>query len=803
MQSFLQDLRYGARMLVKRPGFTTTAAITLALGIGANTAIFSFVNGILLRPLPFPDPEQLIVVSEKNPQRGGSLGVVSPRNLEDLEQQSQTIAQFGAWRDWRFQMTTPEGPALVRSAIASPGLFAALGVKPIVGRLFQPEENQRGRDHVVLLSHSYWRNQFGATANIVGQTLLLDKESFTVVGVLPPELDELGLGRYHLWAPLTVDPDQFLGRHVRNRQVYARLKPGVSLAAAQAELRAIAEQLAQQYPKDNTGWTMEAIALHARQVSDVRQPLLVFLAAVGFLLLIACANFANLLLARSAGRRKEFAIRKAIGAGRARLLRQSLLESVLLALIGGVAGAGLALWLTDLFLALSPNLIPRAGQVRIDRTALAFTFLLSLLSGVMSGLAPALQVSRLDLVETLKDGPRQASSGLGFRLRESLVVTQLALTLVLLVGAALMGQTFMRLIRVQPGFNPDHLFTTQLFPPVEKYKTDQQLTGFFERATEEFRTIPGVQSVAATSAGPQFGGYESIELLAEGQTAPSSGDYPQARYYNIGPDYFRAMQIPVLRGREFNRKDRAGAPAVAIINETLARRFWPNENPVGKRLAAVRKNKTFEVVGVVGDVQPFSLGVKVEPEIYWPYMQEPRGASYFVFRVDAANASLSAAVRERALRADAATVVVNATTMDQLVSVALKRPRFNLVLLGVFALAGMSLAAVGLYSVMSYSVAQRTREFGVRLALGAQRMDILKLVFGQGLLIILIGVAVGTTAAFALTRFLAGLLYGVQQTDPLTIAGMAVFLACVALSACLIPASRATKVNPLTALRHE
>jgi putative ABC transport system permease protein len=803
MNALWQDVRYGARMLRKNPSFTLITVVTLALGIGANTAIFSFVNGVLLRPLPFPEPERLIVVSEENPQRGSNLGVVSPRNLEDLEQQSQTISQFGAWRDWRFQLATPEGPVLVRSAIASPSLFTVLGVQPVLGRLFQPEENQRGRDHVLLLSHSYWRTQFGAANNIAGQSLQLDNESFTIVGVLPPELEELGLGRYNLWAPLTVDPDQFLGRHVRNRQVYARLNPKVSLPVAHAELRDIAARLAQQYPQDNTGWSMVAVSLHDRQVGEMRQPLLVFLAAVGLLLLIACANVANLMLARGAGRRKEFAIRAALGAGRPRLLRQSLIEALLLALLGGAAGVGLAVWLTDLFLALSPNLMPRVGQVKINSAVLLFAFLLALLTGIVFGLAPGLQAARFNLVEALKDGPGRMFSGFGFRLRETLVVTQIALTLVLLIGAALLGQTFVQLIRVQPGFNPDNLLIVQLFPPSEKYQTGEQLAGFFERITEEFKALPEVESVGATSAGPQFGGYEPVELSAEGQPAPPSGEYPQARYYNIGPDYFRTMQIAVRSGREFSRNDRAGAPAVAVINETLARRFWPNENPVGKRVTSVRRKKTFEIVGVIGDVRPYGLGAKVEPEIYWPYMQEPRGASYFAFRAAAPTASLSAAVRARVLQTDAAVAVVNVTRMDQLVATALKRPRFNMVLLSAFACAGLLLAVVGLYGVMSYTVARQTREFGIRIALGAQGKDILKLVLGQGLVVALLGVAIGMMAASTLTRFLVGLLYGVQQADLLTYGGVAVLMTLVALLACWLPARRAAKADPIIALRGE
>jgi predicted permease len=802
LETLWQDLRFGLRMLLKQPAFTLIAVLTLALGIGANTAIFSFVNGVLLRPLPFPEPERLVALSEENPQRGGYVGVASPRNLEDWERQSQTIAQFGAWRDWRFQSSTPEGPALLTSAIASPGLFSVLGVRPVVGRIFQPDENQRGRDRVVMLSHGYWRSQFGGDEKIAGRSIVLDNESFTIVGVLPPELEEAGMGRYKIWAPLSVDPDQLLGRHARNRLVIARLKPGVKIQAAQAEMRAIAERLARQYPKENAGWTVGVVSLLDRQVGEIRRAMLVFLAAVGLLLLIACANVANLLLARGAGRRKEFAVRAAVGAGRMRLLRQSLVESLLLALVGGAAGVCLSFWLIDLFLALSPNLIPRAGQVKVDGAMLVFTFLLSVVTGVLFGLGPGLQASRTNLVEALKDDVGRTLPGFGLRMRETLVVVQIALTLVLLAGAALLGQTFFRLIRVQPGFNPENLLTVQLFPPA-KYDTSEQLVGFFERVTEEFKSIPGVRSVSATSAGPQFGGYEPVELLAEGKPAPPVGETPQARFYNIGPDYFRTLQVPLLRGREFTVSDRAGARSVAVVNETLAKRFWPGEDPVGKRISSVRSKQEFEIVGMVGDVRRYGLGAQIEPEIYWPYMQQPRGASYFAFRTETGPASVIAAVRERVARIDPAVVVVNVSTMDQLVSTALKRPRFNVFLLGIFAGAALLLACVGLYGLMSYTVAQNTREFGIRIALGAHNRDILKLVVGRGLVMALLGITLGLAASFVLTRFLAGLLYGVNAADPLTFAGAAVIMTVVVLLACWIPARRATKVDPIVALRCE
>lgn len=802
MEALFQDLRYAFRTLGRNPGFSLVVVLILAFGIGANTAIFSFVNGVLLTSLPFPEPDRLILLAERNPEKPRS-GPVSPRNLEDWEKQSKTIEQFGAWRDWRFRITTPEGRIPVSAGIASPGLFAALGVKPVAGRLFLPQENQRGHDHVVLISYGYWQANFGGDSSIIGQPITLDNESFTIVGVLPPSIKALWLGRFDIWAPVSVDPDQYLERFVRNRQVYARLKPGVSIEAAQAEMDVIEQQLAEQYPKDNAGYSASIDSLEDAQVRDVRRPLLVFLGAVGLVLLIACANVANLLLARSATRRKEFAIRSALGASRLSLMRQLLTEAVVLALAGGVIGVLLAFWIVDLFVAISPGNIPRLDQVKLDERVVAFALSLSLLTGVLFGLAPAIGSSRVNLVEHLKEGQRGSATGLRSRLRGLLVISQVALALVLLVGAGLLGQSFLRLISLRPGFNPENLLTVQLFPPSEKYKDGNALAAFYQRATEEFRTIPGVQSVGATSAGPQFGGYEPIDVLGEGQPAPASGEYPHARYYNVGPDYFHTMQIPLRAGREFTDRDTPGAPPVAIINQTMARQFFAGEDPLGKKVSLVRKKQDLEIVGVVGDVRRFEVGDVVEPEIYWPYMQRPRGVTYFVFRADSNPTSIVSAVRSRVSALDKEVLVTNVSTVDQMVSAALREPRFNTALIGIFAGLALLLASVGLYAVISYSVTQRIHEIGVRIAVGAGQGDIFKLIVGQGMLLTLIGVAIGLAASFALTRVMLSLLFEVSATDPLTFAGISLLLTFVSLLACYIPARRAMKVDPMAALRYE
>jgi len=492
MEAILQDLRYVFRTLVRNPGFSAVVVLIVAVGSGANAAIFSFVNGVLLTKLPFPEPDRLVLVNERNPEKGKS-GVVSPRNLEDWEKQSNTIEQFGAWRDWSFKVETPEGPSYVSAGIATPGLFKALDVKPVAGRLFLPEENQPGRDHVVLISYGYWQSNFGGDSSIVGKSIRLNREktdSFTIVGILPASLKALGLGRFDVWAPVSVDPDQYLERYVRNRRVYARLRAGVSIDQAQAEMDVIASQLAAQYPKDNAGFSVSIASLADAQVQDVRPALLVFLGAVGLVLLIACANVANLLLARAAARRKEFAIRAALGAGRPRLIRQLLTEALVLSLAGGAIGVLLAFWIIDLFVAISPGNIPRLDQVKLDGDVVMFAVSLSLLTGLLFGLSPAIGASKVNLVEHLKEGQRGSATGLAARLRGLLVISQVALALVLLVGAALLGQTFLRLVRLEPGFNPQNLLTIQLFPPMDRYKTGEQVSEFYRRATESFRAVP-------------------------------------------------------------------------------------------------------------------------------------------------------------------------------------------------------------------------------------------------------------------------------------------------------------------------
>jgi len=803
MNALLRDIRVGFRSLIKHSGFSVMAVLTLALGLGATTAIFSFVNARLLRSLPFKDSDRLIALKEINLEKRRDIGTASPRNLEEWQKQSQTIERFGAWRDWHFRVATGNGPVIASSAISSPELFQVLGIKPLRGRFPIREENEVGRDHVIVITNSFWQKQFGGAETVVGQILLLDKEPFTIVGVLPPEFEALDLGSNEIWAPLSVDPDQFLERRdLRNRRVYARLKQGVSIEEAQAEMNTIAGRLAQQYPSENAGWNVRINTLQREEIGDLRPTLLLFLGAVGMVLLIACINVSNLLLARAMARRKEFAVRVALGAGRLQLVRQLLSESVLLSVIGGTAGLFLATWLIRLFISISPATLSHPETIKLDSVVLAFTFGLSLITGILFGLVPGIKASQVNLVSELKDAPGSFRLRRALRLRSVLVVSQVALALTLLIGAGLLGQTFLRLLKHDPGFNTENLLTASVFPPTDKYKTRQQLVGLSDRITDEIKSVPGVTSVGSSSSGPQFGGFEPMDVLPEGEGA-NNGQYPQAVYFNTSPNFFATMEIPFLAGRDFSRADTFDSPQVAIINAHMARRFWPNQSAVGQRLTLVRSKQAVEVIGVVGDIKRYGLGEVVQPEIYFPFSQQPRGATFFVIRSNITPDALREDVKSRIAAIDPEIRLSRTSSMDQLISSSLKRPRFNLLLLGMFAITALLLACVGIYGVTSYLVEQQTKEIGIRTALGARRSQIFALVIGRSVRLSVIGIAIGLVASFVLMRFLSDLLYGVAVIDPITFGSISILLLGVAALACFIPARRATKVDPLVALRYE
>jgi putative ABC transport system permease protein len=802
MDALLRDIKIGIRSLLKRPVFSIIAVVTLALGLGANTAIFSFVNALLLRPLPFSAPERLVVLSEVNPTKRRDLPTASPRNVEDWQKQSQTIELFGTWRDWHFRVSTVNGPLAASSAISSPELFQVLGITPLRGRLPLPEENQVGRDHVVVITNSFWQSQLAGSESVIGQTLFLDKEPFTIIGILPANFEALNLGSFEIWAPLSVDPDQTLGRHAKNRRVYARVKENVSLDTAQSEMTAIASRLAQEYPAENGGWTVRVNSLQREEVGDLRTSILLFSAAVGIVLLIACINVSNLLIARAMGRRKEFAIRVALGASRFQVVRQLLIESVLLSLIGGAAGLVLANWLMNLFIGISPTALSHPQEIKIDGGVLGFTFLLAFVTGILFGLIPGLHSSAINLVSELKDAPGSFRSTLALRLRSVLVILQVALAVTLLIGAGLFGQTFLRLLKHEPGFSTENLVAASVFPPMDKYKTRQQVVSLYQQIAADIKALPAVESVGFVSAGPQFGGFETTDVVPEGE-ATGTGDYPQAIYFNTSQNYFATMGIPLLRGRDFSDSDNSSAPPVAIINQTMAQRFWPDQNAIGKRLTLVRQKSVVEIVGVVGDIERYGLGENVQPEIYFPYTQQARWATYFVVRTNMPAVGFRELLKNRLANIDSEVRLSRTSSMNDLILSSLKRPRFNLVLVGIFAATALLLAAVGIYGVMSYLVEQQTREIGIRSALGAKRSHILKLVIGRGVGMAFIGIVVGVVASLGLTRFLEGLLYGVTAVDPMTFIGISILLLMVSALACYIPARRATKVDPLVALRYE
>jgi putative ABC transport system permease protein len=691
--------------------------------------------------------------------------------------------------------------------------FHVLGVKPLLGRTLLPDVDRPGGERVAVISHALWQRRFGADQNMVGKSIRLDDESFTVVGVMPPEFQYPDTDS-ELWAAsrdivpatyLPENPDPTTIRSLHYLNVIARLKPGVTREQAQAEMETISSRLEAQYPNENTGHTSRVVALHEQVVGDVRSALLVLLGAVGFVLLIACANVANLLLARATARQKEMSIRTALGAGRLRLIRQMLTESTLLSLAGGAVGLMLALWGVDLLVALSPENLPRLKEIGLDGRVVGFTLAVSVLTGMIFGLAPALQASKQDLTSALKESARGSMGGFGRRrTRNLLVIAEVALALVLLIGAGLMVRSFWRLQRVDPGFNPQNLLTMELSLPSSKYAKEEQMADFYKRVMGRIETLPGVESVGATWMLPLSGQDAGSGMDIEGRPHAAPGEGLRSTFSSVSARYFRTMGIPLVRGRDFTDQDTATTPGVVIINETFARRYFPGEDPLGKRMKRGGENRPWlTIVGIVGDVRHLSLADEPRTEFYLSSLQTPYPFMNVVVRTASDPVNLMTAIRQEVWAVDRDQPVANVETMRQRVADALAGARFNTLLLGLFAAVAMILSAVGIYGIMAYSVIQRTHEIGIRMALGAGQRDILRMVVGQGMRLALVGVALGLFASFALTRVMASLLYGVTATDPLTFAGVALALLIVALLACYLPARRATKVDPMVALRYE
>jgi predicted permease len=802
-----RDVRFGVRTLIKSPAFTVVAVLSLALGIGANTAIFGVVNSILLRPLPYPEPERLMAVWHTPPQEsfpGADRFSVSPGNYLDWKEQSRAFEQMAIYQYAGLSLSAGADPVPVTGAAVSSDFFSVLRTRVDRGRTFFPEEEQPGREQVVILGHGLWQRAFGADPNLIGRTVNLNSRSYSVVGIMPAGFDFPASAE--LWVPLAWDGEERQTRAIHDYLVIARLKRDASLAQAQAEMSTISSRLEQQYPEANKGWGAVVIPLKEDLVGDVRPALLVLFSAVGFVLLIACANVANLMLARGANRRKEIALRIALGATRGRIARQLLCESILLAATGGLLGLLLAGWGGPLLVRLSAGSLPNSGEVSVDSWALGFTLLVSLAAGVLAGVAPALQFSKNELSETLKQGSGRGGGGsVRQRTRKALVVCEVALSLILLVGAGLMIRSFWKLQNVNPGFDTGNTLAMSVGLPPTRYAEPQQQLDFHDRVLEQLAALPGVVAVGSTTTLPLTGGGSRQPFTVEGRPAPPVSEQPLAQTRYVSPDYFRAMGIPLRQGRAFEDRDREGAPQVVIISEAMARRFWPGQNPVGQRLTASfhLKQGPREVVGVVGDVKSNGLDDDAAATMYLPFRQAPRPWITFVARtandpqgfVLPASKAVYAVDREQAL--------TNVRTMEQVLTESLSGRRFNMTLLITFAGLALVLAAVGVYGVMNYSVMLRRRELGIRIALGARALDVLRLVLGQGLALTLVGVGVGMAGAYALTRLMASLLYGVTATDFLTFGSVSGVIIIVGLLASFLPARRATKVDPMIALRSE
>jgi putative ABC transport system permease protein len=805
IETVWRDVRTGARALVHSPVFTVVTVLSLALGIGANTAIFSVVNGLLLRPLPYPQSEQLVDVWHTPPQQsfpGLDRFSVSPANYLDWKAQSTVFEQMAVYTDMGFSLSTSNDPLPLIGAVVSSDFFPVLRSNAMQGRTFTLDEERPGRDQVVVIGHSLWQRAFGANPNIIGQSVTLNSRSFTVVGIMPAGFEFPR--EAELWLPLAWDDNERQTRSDHNYLVIARLKQNVSLEQAQAEMRTISSRLEQQYPDANTGWGTVVIPLRKDVVGDIRLALLVLFCAVGFVLLIACANVANLMLARGANRQKEFAVRIALGAGRARLVRQLLTESVLLAVSGGLLGLLLAVWGSKMLVQLGS--LPNSGNIGIDTWGLGFTLLVSLGAGIIIGIVPALQFTRTSISETLKQGSgRSGGSPLKQHTRKALVISEVALSLVLLIGAGLMIRSFWKLQNINPGFETSNSMTMSIALPWIRYSEPYQRLAFVDRAMEQIRAVPGVVSVGITTKIPLTGGGSTQPFSVEGRPTAAIAEQPMAQTRYISPDYFQAIGIPLRQGRFFNDHDRDNSVPVVIISEAMARRFWPGENPIGRRLTPSFHSEQGprEVVGVVGDVKTKGLDVDASAMMYLPYKQAPLPFMSFVVRTASNPESLVQPVSKAIYSIDKEQALTDVQTMEQVLAKSLSGRRFNMTLLLTFAGVALLLAAVGVYGVMNYTVMLRRRELGIRLALGAKTMDVLRLVLGQGLMLTLIGVGAGLIAAYALTRLMASLLYGVTATDYLTFASVSAVLIAVGLAASYVPARRATKVNPTIALRAE
>ena len=802
MNGLLQDIRYALRQLAKNPGFTAVAAIALALGIGSTTSIFSVVDQVLLHPLPYPESDQIVKVSQTF--QGKTSDDASPANYADWASQNHVFSAMAASRGWQGSMTAEAHPERVKGTMATPSFFPLFGVSPILGRALVASDASPGNDHVVVLGYGLWQRYFGGDRAIVGRDIQLNGEKYAVIGVMPQNFSPDDYGEFWVPSPWEVpthplvpdkDPRQFRDRNYLD--VWARLKAGVTPQQAHAELDTIASRLEKQYPNANQDVGITFLPLHEYVVGDVRQVLLVLLAAVVVVLLIACANLANLLLARATVRAREISIRTTMGASRARLLRQLLTESILLSVLGGVLGLVVAVAAVPSLLALSPPDIRQFKQIGVNREVLAFTFLVSVICGIIFGLIPALQASRSNPNQFLKEGERGSTGGRG-RTRSVLVIAEVGLSLVLLVGAGLLVKSFSRLMNVNPGFDPDRLLTFNLGLPPASDAAHQ--AAFYRQVEHGLQALPGVQAVGAVSRLPLAGGNSGRSFNVPGDTTGYSADIRIST-----PDYFRTMGIPLLKGRFFSESDRDSSVNLVIVNDALVHTAFPGQDPIGKELTNYGPDGiTLQIIGVVGNVRHVGLDAAPHAEIYQLLGQASWPSMFFAIRGASSNpTSLTSAAQKVVWDINQDVPLANVRTMQDLIANSVQRRRFSMLLLTIFAATAMLLAAIGLYGVMSYSVAQRTREIGVRMALGASRPDVLALVVKRGMVLVGSGIAAGVMLSLAMTRLIAGLLFGISATDPLTFAGVAALLGLVALVANYLPARRAASVDPMVALRYE
>ena len=805
MSGLIKDVRYGVRSLWKRPGFTAIAVITLALGIGANTAIFSVVNAVLLKPLPFNEPERLVWVWDTQPQLA-----TTPTSLPDFlgwKQQNQSFDHLAAFQSGKMFLDAGDGITTdTQLGLVTPELFSVFHVNPILGRTFTSEETLPGRFRVAVLSHSIWQSRFGSDPNVSGRTIQLNGAAYTIIGVMQPGFSYPD--RAELWRPLPIDPARLdPGPHYL--KVIGRLKPGVALAQAQADMSTIAARLSQQNREKNAGHGVKLERLANVVIGDIGLALYVLLGAVGFVLLIACANLANLMLARVGAQQKEIAVRTALGASRLRIVRQLLIESIILAIGGGVIGLLLAIWAVSWVVSLSADTIPRVQEISVDPRVAGFTLLVSVITGVLFGLAPALQVSRPDLTDALKESGRTTAGLRRNRLRSALVMSEVALCLVLLVGAGLMIRSFAKLNQVDPGFKPAQVLTMGVALLRARYPADEQVAQTYSQILERTTAVPGVVSAGAISDLPLTGSNTSDSFTIEGRPPIAKEAEPSTEYHVVTPRYFESMGIPLLSGRDVAHTDTRQSPNVVVINEVFARRHFAGENPLGHRLRLQGQERDpLLIIGVVGNVRQLGLDEQLTPEVYVPLLQDPLSTTYqrsmtIVARTKSDPGAIAGPLRAAVASVDKSLPVYALKAMTEHLHESLARRRFNLILLTVFSGVALTLAAVGIYGVISYGVTQRTHEMGIRMALGAKPRDVVQLVVRQAMVLALGGVGIGLLAAWALTRLMKSLLFNVGATDPLTFVAIAALMSLIALLACLIPARRATKVDPLVALRYE